>query len=63
LIPTKICIRCSTIETKEAAGIGYSLHLSANAVKETRYIQYGQLILFQYQCIEVSDVTRDVGDT
>ena len=47
LIRTKICWRYSTIETKEAVGIGYNLHLSANAEKETRYIQYGQLILFQ----------------
>ena len=57
------------IETKEAAGIGYSgflfpheysgegrgtqhqgRQLSTNAEKETRYIQYGLLLLFQWYC-------------
>ena len=61
-----ICIRYSTIDTKEADRNGYSWflfpheysgdgrgaqhqgrHLSTNAEKETRYIQYGQIRLFQ----------------
>ena len=64
----EIGIRYSTIETKEAARIGYKLmgfffrmstqvktevrsttgrHLSTNAERETRYIQYGKILLFQ----------------
>ena len=52
-----LSIRYSTIETKEAARIenngflfphSYSAEgLSMNAEKETRYIQYGQILLFQ----------------
>ena len=62
----KTRIGYSTIETKEAARIGYSRfllqheysgegrgtshqgrHPSTNAEKETCYIQYGQILLFQ----------------
>ena len=41
-------VRYIIIETKEVARIGYNgLHLSTHAEKETRYIQYGPLLLFQ----------------
>jgi hypothetical protein len=48
-------VRYIIIETKEVARIGYNgflfpthlgLHLSTHAEKETRYIQYGPLLLF-----------------
>ena len=50
-----VCIRYSTIETKEVARIGYNgfpfphqgRHLSTNAEKETRYTQYGQIPSFE----------------
>ena len=47
---TVVCIIYSTIETKGAACIGYYgflFPLSTNAEIDTRYIQYGQLPLFQ----------------
>ena len=44
-------ITYSTIEAKEATNIGYNwflfFYLSMKAEKETCYIQYGQLFLFQ----------------
>ena len=44
-------ITYSTIEAKEATSIGYNwflfFYLSMKAEKETCYIQYGQLFLFQ----------------
>ena len=56
----QICIRHSTIETKEAARIRYNgllfphlysgdgrARIGTHAEKETRYIQYGQILLFQ----------------
>ena len=52
-----LSIGYSTIETKEVARIGYNGFLfpheysdegrGANAEKETRCIQYGQILLFQ----------------
>ena len=48
-----LCIRYSTIETKEAVRIGYNRMSSqtfisvTRAEKATRYIQYGQLLLFE----------------
>ena len=42
-------IRYSTIETKEFSRLKRKRdrHLSTNAEKETRYIQYGKILLFQ----------------